>query len=388
MSGRVVLGGSLAQKPFHGGHAWVFLQYLLGLRRLGWDVLFLDRLPRGTGRNAAGRPCGPDAAFNVPYFTRTMARFGLDGHAALHLDGEDPAWVGLSRAEVVERVRTADLFINVMGFIDAPEVLDAATRRVFLDIDPGFGQLWRDMDLADLFAGYDAHVTIGERIGQPDCTIPTCGLNWITTPQPVVLEEWPADIGPAEGTMTSIVSWRGAYGPLEHEGRRYGLRVHEFRRLASLPSRVPERFELALDIAPEDAADRAALEAQGWILRDPVEFAGDPLRYRESIRHSRGEFLVAKQIYVASNSGWFSDRSICYLASGRPVVAQDTGLTGRFSEGEGLLLYRNVDEAVAALETLREDYAAHCRAAREIAERHFDSDRVLARLLSLLEPSS
>jgi hypothetical protein len=263
------------------------------------------------------------------------------------------------------------------------ELLDAAPLRVFLDIDPGFGQMWTMLGLADLFHGHDRHVTIAENIGRPSCAIPTCGLEWLVTRQPIVLDHWPAVAGPGD-SFTSVASWRGPYDPIEYEGTTYGLRAHEFRTFAELPhfTRVPLEVALAIDQA--DASDRDLLETNGWKLVDPRVVAGDPDAYRRYITGSLGEFSVAKNMYVRSNSGWLSDRSICYLASGRPVVTQDTGLSEHYSTGEGLLVFSTVDEARGALEDVQSAWPLHSRAARMLAEDYFDSSSVLARLLTRL----
>lgn len=384
----IVIAGSIAQRPHNGGHTWVFLQYVLGLRRLGWDVLFVDRLEPGMCVDAHGRSCAPGESLNLRYFRAVMERFGLAGTYSLLLaeDGggtTSDALCGLDRRQVLARVREAELLLNVMGFLDDPEILAAARRRVFLDIDPGFGQMWRQLGLADVFAGHEDFVTIGRNIGEPDCSIPDCGLAWITTSQPVVLEQWPV-APPAGGAFTSVVTWRGPFAPIEYDGVTYGLRAHEFRKFAGLPRLSGSPFEIALAIDDADRSDLQLLEDNDWTLVAPREAAGDPGAYRDYISRSAAEFMVAKDMYVRSNSGWFSDRSICYLATGRPVVAQDTGLAGNVPTGEGLLAYRTVEEAQVAVEEVSGDWHRHSRAARRVAEECFDSDRVLGSLLGRL----
>ncbi|HWH96596.1 MAG TPA: hypothetical protein VNT03_22225 [Baekduia sp.] len=380
--GRITLAGSIAQKPGQAGHAWQFLQYLLGLRRLGWDVLFVDRLQDDVCYDDDGRRCPAVGSANLRWLQELMRSFGLqDAWTAILDDGRH---VGASRARSLTHVRDSDLLINVMGFLGDEELLGAARRRVFLDTDPGFGQMWRDLGLADVFAGHDDVVTIGERIGRADCTIPTCGLNWITTPQPVVLSEWKPAAPPARMTFTTVGRWRGAYGPVDYAGRRYGLRVHEFRRFADLPGASGARFELALDIHPDETADLALLRDRGWGLVDPARAGRTPRAYQGYIAGSAAEFMVAKGMYVTSASGWISERSICYLASGRPVLAQDTGLRDLYPVDEGMVVFSTLDEAVAGVEAIRSDYARHARAARALAEEHFDSDKVLGRLLDRL----
>lgn len=370
--GTIVVAGSLAQKPRHGGHTWVFLQYLVGFRRLGWDVLFVDRLP-------ADFACPTGA---VAVLDRVMGRFGLDGCWSL-LDGNGEALAGVAVDDVVARTSRSALLLNVMGFLTDERILAAAPRRAFLDIDPGFPQMWRALGLADVFAGHDHFVTIGESIGQPRCRIPTCGLPWVTTPQPVVLDQWPFH-AVAGRQVTSVATWRGAYGPVQYRGESYGLRAHELRRFASLPGSSPLPLHLALDIHPADHADRVRLEASGWTLVDPVTVAADPWSYRRFIQDSAAELMVAKNMYVRAQSGWLSDRSLCYLASGRPVVAQDTGFTVHYPSGLGLLAFTDFDEAAHALRAVAEDPAKHGVAARELAEAYFDSDLVLGRLLAKL----
>lgn len=382
MAKRIVIAGSLAQKPRHGGHTWVFLQYLLGFKRLGWDVLFLDQLEPEMCVDDRGQPCDLDRSVNLRYLLEVMGRFGLsDSFALIYNHGE--RFVGLSRNQVMERVRNSAFLLNVMGFLSDEEILSCAPKRVFLDIDPGFGQMWRALGLHDPFHGHDAFVTIGENIGQPGCDIPTCGLDWITTRQSIVLDYWPSQHSGHNGQpFTSIAGWRGAYGPLAYKGKTYGLRVHEFRKFIELPRLSQQPFQLALDIHPAEVNDIGLLTDNAWSLVDPKVVASDPWVYRSYIQHSKAEFMVAKNMYVQANSGWFSDRSMCYLASGRPVVAQDTGISQLYRTGEGLLTFTTLEEARAGVEEVSRDYERHSRAARAIAEEYFDSDKVLTRLLN------
>jgi len=378
----IVISGALAQKPRQSGHTWQFLQYLLGFRRLGWEILFIDRLEPEMCVDDQLRLCDIDRSINLRYFLAVMNRFGLnDAFALIHDRGH--CLIGLSRKQVLDRTRNADFLLNVMGYLTDEEILGCAPKRVFLDTDPGFGQMWHELGLHDPFQGHDLFVTIGENIGKPGCTIPTCGRTWITTPQPVLLDEWRPLSDAAGNDFTSIGAWRGPYGPVEYKGRVYGLRVHEFRKFFELPSRSRSRFQVALDIHPVEAKDIEQLTSNGWTLVDPNVVAADPDVYREYIQNSRAEFMVAKNMYVQSNSGWFSERSMCYLASGKPVLAQDTGLKNLYPTDGGLLTFSTLEEAVAGVEKLF-DYRRHCRRARELAEEFFDSDKVLRNLLDKL----
>jgi hypothetical protein len=367
---RVAVGGALAQRPGFGGHAWALLGYLLGFRALGHEVLFLDRLSAETVPAAAERErC-------VRWLDAVMEGAGLSRSYSLFTDGEA---IGVPRREAIEWVAGADLLLDVMGFIDDEDILAASPRNVFLDIDPGFGQMWCELGLHDAFAGYDAHVTVGERIGEPDCLVPTCGIEWVTSPHPILSEQWPAaEPGPH---FTSVGSWRGPYDAVEFEGRRFGLRAHELRKLIALPALVEPELELALDIDPADAADLRALGENGWRLADPAAVAADPGSYRRFIQGSRGELMVAKGMYVEARSGWFSERSLAYLASGRPVVAQDTGFAERYPVGEGLIAFADIEGARAGIEAVQADWERHSQAARELAAEHFGARRVLGRLL-------
>jgi hypothetical protein len=381
MRGLLLYSGALAQAHRQGGLTWLHLQFLLGLRRLGWKVLFIDRLEPEMCVDAAGRPAPANQSLNLDYFRKVMREFGLTEACSL-FDHRGISVFGQSREHVLKRATEADLLFNVMGYLKDEEILGRARRRVFIDIDPGFGQMWRDLGLHDAFRGHDTFVTLGRNIGRPECAIPTCGLKWIKMPQPVVLEHWPLQPLAADGDFTSIGAWRGPNGPIVYNGRTYGLRVHEFRKFVSLPSLCPgSQFEMAFDIHPGDAKDSDLLQEQGWLLVDPKVIVRGPAEYRNYITRSKAEFMVPKQMYVDTNSGLLSDRSVYYLASGRPVLARDTGIRHLYPTGEGLLTFSTLEEAAAGVEEINADYSQHVRTAREIAVEFFDSDKVLRNLL-------
>jgi hypothetical protein len=378
----LVIAGAFAQKPKIAGHTWVLLQYLLGFRRLGWKTLFVDRLEPSLCVDEAGRNSAMEGSVNLRYVLDVVRSFELEEDYVLLGPGGE-SLIGIPRSRLLERVGHSAFLLNIMGFLRDEEVLGRAPKRVFLDIDPGFGQFWDELGLHRPFAGYDAYVTVGLNIGRPDCTIPTCGLDWIVTPQPVVLEWWPPSDVRGE-SFTSIASWRGTYGPVEFHGKTYGLRVHQFRRFVDLPGLTGRPFELAFAIHPSETRDLTLLSDKGWSLVDPQLVAGDPLSYRAYIGRSRAEFSVAKDMYVQSRGGWISDRSLCYLASGKPVLAQETGFSRHYPTGEGLLSYSTLEEAVAGVEEIARRPERHARAARGLAEEYFDSDKVLGRLLQKL----
>jgi hypothetical protein len=384
MRTEIAIAGALAQKFNHGGFTWFFLQYVLGFQRLGYDVLFLDRLEPDMCVDESGRKCPVEMSVNLRVLRRVLADVGLqDRFCLIYNRGEQ--FFGLSKGQLLERVGRCAFLLNVMGYLNDAGILGRFEQRVFLDIDPGFGQMWKALGLCDTFAGHNRFVTLGENLGRADCAIPACGLNWITTRQPVVLDRWPVQPPNPGGAFTSIGAWRGPNAPIEYKGRTYGLRVHEFRKFVRLPALCPtEQFEMAFDIHPGDARDMDLLKNNGWALVQPKMVAGTPRAYQEYIVGSKAEFMVPKQMYIDTTSGLLSDRSVYYLASGRPVVARDTGIKHLFPTGEGLLTFTTLEEAATRVEAINRDYPQHARAARRIAEGHFDSDKVLSRLLKAL----
>ena len=230
-----------------------------------------------------------------------------------------------------------------------------------------------------IVAEHDAFVTVGANIGSDDCAVPTCGLHWIPTRPPVVLEHWPRATAPRLG-FTTVASWRGAFAPVDYHGHTYGLRVHQFRRFAELPDRTGKTFDVALDIHPAEEPDLALLAKYGWRLLDPLDAAGEPESFARFVAESAAEFMVAKGMYVDTRGGWFSDRSACYLACGRPVLAQQTGLDA-YPTGLGLVPFSTLDDAIGAVESITATYDRHAAAARELAEAYFDSDLVLTQLI-------
>ncbi|HXR60769.1 MAG TPA: hypothetical protein VN732_05535, partial [Solirubrobacterales bacterium] len=343
----------------------------LGFRRLGFDVLFLDRL------TAEMLPPGAAAAEGAAWLRETMTAHGLGEDFCLLLD--DGETVGLGREQASERLRRSLLLVDVMGFLGDEELLAAAPRRLFLDIDPGFPQMWQELGLHRSFGDHDAYATVGLRVGKEGSRVPTCGVEWIATPQPVVLDEWPTS--PPGPDYTTVATWRGPFEPVEFEGERFGLRAHQMRRFAELPGAAGVSLQAALEIDAADRGDEDLLRAGGWRVVSPQDVAATPDDYRRYLQNSRGEVGVAKDMYVRSRGGWLSDRSICYLASGKPVLAQATGYELEVEVGAGLLSFETPAEAAAGLAEVEADYDRHSTAARELARERFGSDRVLTALL-------
>ncbi len=373
----ILLSGMIAADPYQGGATWAVLQYLLGFQRLGHAVYFVEPVAEAA-LQPAGTPLAHSA--NAAYFRQVMADFGLEQTSALLLAGTQQT-VGLSYPQLREAAGRADVLINISGMLTDEALIDRIPVRVYLDLDPAFNQLWQAAEGIDMrFAGHTHFVTIGLAIGRPDCRVPTCGLEWITTLQPVVLAQWPVATRVEYQALTTVANWRG-YGSIRHEGVLYGQKAHSLRPLLALPTLTAEQFMLALAIHPEEVRDLVALHESGWRLLDPAEVVQSPQRYRRFIQGSKAELGIAKSGYVAARCGWFSDRSVCYLASGRPVLAQETGFSRFLPTGAGLFAFATVEDLLAGIEALRHDYTGQARAARTIAEEYFDSDKVLSRLL-------
>lgn len=373
-----VVAGMVAADPSQGGAVWAVLQYVLGLRRLGFDVHLVEPVPARSLR-PAGVPLAATA--NAAYFRQVMARFGLESRATLLVAGTREA-VGVPADALDAVFGRAGLLLNISGMLVAPEWTGRVPVRVYLDLDPAFNQLWQAVEGIDMRHGGHTHfVTVGQEVGQPGCPVPTCGRQWIPTLPPVVLEHWPVRQGVVHDAFTTIANWRG-YGSVVHDGVQYGQKAHSFRPLIAFPRRSGERCRVALSIHPDERADLAALDAGGWERVDPVAVAGTPWDYAEFVGGSRAEVGIAKSGYVLSRCGWFSDRSAVYLASGRPVLAQDTGFGRLMPAAPGLLRFRGLEEAVEGAAALRRDAALHARGARALAEEFLDSDKVLGRLLA------
>ena len=373
----ILVSGMIAADPHQGGATWAVLQYLLGFKRLGHDVYFVEPLEQ-----SALQPTEVSltSSANAAYFRQVVADFGLEQASALLLTGTQQT-VGISYTGLREVARRADVLINISGMLADEALIGPIPLRVYLDLDPAFIQLWHAVQGIDMrFAAHTHFVTIGQAIGQPDCMVPTCGLSWITTPQPVVLEYWPVSEQITYDALTTIGNWRG-YGSIEYQGVFYGQKAHSLRQFMELPTMTDENFLLALSIHPGEVNDLKALASNGWQLLDPAKVAHTPDSYQKFIQGSKAEFGIAKSGYVAARCGWFSDRSLCYLASGRPVIAQETGFSRFLPTGEGLFTFETRDDVLASIELLNRDYVRQRQAARVIAEDYFDSQKILSRLL-------
>jgi len=368
----------VAGDPGQGGAAWAVLQYVLGLSRLGHEVYLIEPLKAKSVRPAAV-PLGASA--NAAYFRDVTRAFGLENNCSLVLEGTTET-VGLPYPELRRVTKNSSAVLNISGMLERDDLIADIPIRVYLDLDPGFNQLWHAVEGIDMrFSCHTHFATVGYLLGRPECAIPTCGIPWIKTLPPVVLDHWHVTEPIQHNAFTTVANWRG-YGSVEHRGVFYGQKAHSLRPLMDLPTRTTERFKLALDIHPDERNDLEALSRKGWELIDPGQAAGTPQEYRRFVSSSKAEFGLAKSGYVVSRCGWFSDRSACYLACGRPVIAQETGFRECLPCGEGLFEFGTIDEALTGIDAINADYRRHTRAARAIAAEYFDSDKVLSHLIA------
>ena len=371
-----------------GGVAWDYLQYVVGLQRLGHDVYYHEDTwcwpyhPRD-------KTMTEDPEYSVGFLKRFFEAYAPELAAHWHYLHLHESSYGMSRSAFDEVARTADLFVNVSGASFFPEALSPHCLKLFIDSDPGYNQIvlterpsWSenvDRWCAGVLA-HDRHFTYGENIGAPDCAVPTAGLRWRTTRMPVVLDLWesvPCPAAPASAWST-VMTWNVFRGRLEHRGVEYHGKAAEFGKIATLPQRLQLPFRIAVG---GTEAPMSELARQGWTAEDGPAVTLTPEAYRDYIAASRGEVSVAKNVYVALRTGWFSCRSACYLAAGRPIVVQDTGFTNLIPSGSGLHAFTDAEEAEAAIRAVESDYHRETRAAREMAHAHFDSQRVLSRLV-------
>jgi hypothetical protein len=373
-----VVGGALANKAGYGGEAWIRMSWVVGLRRLGIDAWLVEDLDSATCTDRLGTPARARDSYNIAYFNDVTAAFGLSDRAVLRVDGGREIY-GAGAAALDALADETDLVINIGGHLPA-DVLFPRAQWVFVDIDPGWTQFWHESrDPGARLAGHDAFYTIAENLGTARCTIPTGGVAWRTVRQPVVLADWPVVPAPGVGRFTTVATWRNPFGPVGNG--TLGAKHHEFRRFVGLARSSAATYELALRIDPGDDLDRRLLADNGWCVVDAAEAVRTPRDFQAYVQGSDAEFSPAQGVYARTASGWFSDRSLRYLATGRPVLVQDTGLAGNLPTGEGLVTFESLASARDGEARIHADYDAHAAAARAIAERYFDSDMVLSRLL-------
>mgnify|MGYP005818582017 CR=1 FL=1 len=381
---RAVVTGMIATFPV-GGVAWDYGQYALGLERLGYEVYYLE----DTGCPAydpSPRTYTDDCSYGVEFLQACLSALSPTLGRRWHYRAADGRTYGIDPGTLAGIVAEADVFLNVSGGCLLREEYLACRRKVFLDTDPGWNHFvqfprWDAEPAPDgcrNFRAHDSFFTYAQQIGRPGCALPDLGLAWHTTRPPVVLDCWtPA---PPGSVWTTVMSWNNYKQIRGIAGMSYGAKEMEFEKVERLPSRVTAPLEIAVPFGgmrpPVDH-----WRELGWSVIDSHTVSDTLEAYRHYVSGSRGEFTVAKNVYVATRSGWFSCRSVCYLAAGRPVVVQETGFSDFVPTGRGLLSFTDLDEAARAVTEIERDPAGHGEAARDIARRDFDSALVLSELL-------
>jgi hypothetical protein len=378
--GRIVVLHFAGQMPL-AGIAWQAMQYVLGFERLGFECWYVEdhgANPYDPAQNSVVMECD----LNVATVKRMMERFGL-GDRWAYWDAINDVYYGRSREEVRQLYRECDAVINLCGATRLREEHMAAPRRIMIDTDPVYEQIkYAGADAASR-AYLDDHThffTYGENVGGPGWIVPLHGIAWKPTRPPVLLEEWP--VAPGEPPcFSTIATWENKGKNIEFGGDTYVWSKHvNFLKFIDTPKRNQGCFKMAM-LPPTEAVERQMTQ-NGWRLTDPRPVSATMESYAEFIRGSRGEFTVAKDIYVRPNSGWFSDRSVCYLASGRPVITMKTGFSRFYPAGEGLFEFSTEEEIAAAVEAIAGDYGRHAKAARRIVEEYFSTRAVLSALLA------
>jgi hypothetical protein len=376
--GRIVVFGILFWYPL-AGVTYQFLHYLLALRRLGWDPYYVEDSTRWV-YDPDCNDTTPDPSRNIARLAPVLAAHGFGDRWAFRSHHEDGGVYGIGAARLSALYREAEALLNVTGAQELREEHLACPRRIYVETDPGKGQIKAaegNTVMLRTLGLHDTVFTFGENVGRPDCGLPVDRVTWLQTRQPVALDLWPGDEGQRH-PYTTIATWRNDNDVVYRGETYYWSKHREFEKVLDLPRRRPGLFELATEV---DAATAARLTAHGWRLSDAFAISGDVDRYRTFVQGSRGEFTVAKDQNVRLRSGWFSDRSACYLAAGRPVITQDTGFGNVLPTGKGLFAFRDLEEALAAVDAIESDYGSHCRAAREIAAEYFDAETVVGSLL-------
>lgn len=376
---RIIVTGYMFRFPL-GGNAWVYLQYVLGFSRLGHEVIYVEEVGGSAGccydpnRNVSDN----NYEYALEFADTTFERYSLSNNWAIY-DAYRELWVGPCSGRILDVCASADLFVSVSGVDKLRPWFENISVRVLVDTDPVFTQIRNLTDLSwhEDTARYTTHLSFGENIARGASEVPDDGFPWQATRPPIVLEVWPVTCGRPKGMYRTVMKWES------YEGRRYadkyyGMKAEAIEPYIGLPRETASLFELAVTVGAETTEK---LLNGGWNLGDPLKATRDLATYQSYIQASKAEFSVAKHGYVVSRSGWFSDRSAAYLASGRPVVVQETGFSDWLEVGAGVFAFSSEKQAVTGINEINAKYEYHCRAAREIAIAYFDANEVLSRII-------
>ena len=381
------MGGFIGLYPT-GGVTWDYIQYPVGFDLLGHDIFYLEDTGQYSFYKSSGRSWD-DPADTVLYLKETMNKFGLDGRWA-YRDVATGNCYGMSLQELIDICKTADIFINISASTLMRDEYLAIPKRVLIDSDPMFTQIqdWDDANaeqstktIKQGFRSYTHLFSFGENIGKEDCRIPTYDLNWRVTRQPICMNFWRnIQDSNSPGAFTTVMNW-STRKKLIYQHEEWGQKDMEFEKFMSIPLEFRQLVFRVIVADNSKKMDHSRLENFGWSLLDPIKTINSVDKYKKFINDSLGEFSVAKETYVKSKSGWFSCRSACYLAAGKPVVTEDTGWCKFIPSGTGLIGFQDMPSAISALTRTTENIRLHAQAAVELAEEYFNSDKVLRQLI-------
>ena len=376
---KILVLGYIVKGPL-GGLAWHHFQYVLGLIKLGHEVLFIeDSDDYPACYNPITFKCTVDPFFGLQFIKDLFKSFDLSNWA--YFDAHSNSWFGRNRRKVFDFCKKADLVLNLSGINPVREYWQNIPTRIFIDTDPGFVQInnLTKPNVMELAKAHNIFFSFAENINTPSCTIPADGFLWKPTRQPVFLSAWKIDRPRIDANWTTVMQW-DSYKELQYNDVKLGMKSKSFIPFYKLPKFVPnENLEISMG---SSSAPRTQLVKLGWQISNPSHTTRNPQGFQDYIRTSKGEWTIAKQGYVITNSGWFSERTLNYMASGKPVIVQDTGFKNFLPTGQGLLCFSNLDEAIDQINRVNADYEIHCLSARRIVEEHFNSTAVLSNLLA------
>lgn len=380
MKNKIVIAVGIAGHPIAAaGNSWAFLQWVLGFKEAGWEVWVVESLKSDQLVQSNWSKSTYEQSINKIHWESVMRRFGLENNASLFIDDQTP-----NLTEAQDFANEADVFLNVSGHFKSKALEFTKAKKVYLDLDPAFTQIWSEVYKSDMnFTGHDRFFTYGSLIGKEGCFAPTCGLEWVGIFPPVVLNYWPCQPLQKEFIkFSTLAHWQG-YSWCEWKNKWFTGKSEEFMKLTEMPLRVPVKFEIATELEANQV-ELEVFRSNGWNLVSGSQISNSFESYENYLKNSSSEFSAAKGGYVLSQGGWFSDRSVCYLASGRPVVLQSTGIERLVPKVEGLHVFNTQEEASLVCCNLVENFEQQQRAARALAERYFDSHVVIAHMLNHL----
>ena len=379
--GKIIVFGILFWYPL-AGVTYQFLHYLIGLKKLGYDPYYVEDSGRWV-YDPKINDLSPDASGNLSSVVPILEAHGFSDRWAFRGNYPDGQCYGMTESQILQLYKDADAFLNVTGAQEIREEHMACPRRIYVESDPFASQAKIANGDESMIAAVEAHDTLftfGENIGASDSDIPATSFQWLPTRQPVVMDLWNNSYGFESKTYNTITTWHNKGKNIEYEGDTYyWTKDREFEKFLELPKLRKVSFELA---APVDEEVRQRLNNHGWQQASSVEISKNIDKYREYIQQSRGEFTVARDQYVRPNTGWFSDRSACYLAAGRPVITQETGFSKFLPTGKGLFPFKTMEDILAAVDEIESDYEGNCRMAREVAQEYFAAEKVITSLMA------